>query len=138
MHCSGKSSFVGAAIIVSAVVACALTNPSKQEHLDAISDKNALVGGIAQVASFLGGVGYNNYIVCSILTADNTLTFGEAEFYALKASFQERVARVILQLFQFSGPVGCLGLLTGFFIEACSPIDSLNDARASLFGHAIF
>jgi hypothetical protein len=45
--------------------------------LDAISDNNGLVGGIAQVASFLGGVGYNNYILCSTLKADtNTLTFG--------------------------------------------------------------
>ena len=77
MDSSGKSSFVGAAIIVSVVVACALTNPSKQEHLDAIGNKNGLVGGIAQLASFLGGVEYNNYVVCSTLSADtNTLTFG--------------------------------------------------------------
>lgn len=77
MDSDAKSSLIGAAIIVSAVVACALTNPSKQEHLDAISDKNGLVGGIAQVASFLGGVEYNNYVVCSTLSADtNTLTFG--------------------------------------------------------------
>ena len=77
MDSSGKSSFVGAAIIVSAVVACALTNPLKQEHLDAIGNKNGLVGGIAQLASFLGGVEYNNYVVCSTLSADtNTLTFG--------------------------------------------------------------
>ena len=77
MDSDAKSSLIGTAIIVSAVVACALTNPSKQEHLDAIGNKNGLVGGIAQLASFLGGVEYNNYVVCSTLSADtNTLTFG--------------------------------------------------------------
>ena len=139
MDSGTTSGLLGLGVLAAALIACAMTNPNKQEHLDAISDKNGLVGGIAQVASFLGGVEYNNYVVCSTLTADaNTLTFGEAEFYALKASFQESVARVILQVFQFSRPVGCLGLVTDFFIEAFSPINCLDNPRASRFRHAIF
>jgi hypothetical protein len=46
MDSDAKSSLIGMAIIISAVVACALTNPSKQEHLDAIGNKNGLVGGV--------------------------------------------------------------------------------------------
>lgn len=77
MDSGTTSSLLGLGVLAAALIACAMTNPTKQEHLDAISDKNGLVGGVAQVASFLGGVEYNNYIVCSILTADsNTLNFG--------------------------------------------------------------
>jgi hypothetical protein len=80
MDSGTTSGLLGLGVLAAAFVACAMTNPNKQEHLDAISDKNGLVGGIAQVASFLGGVEYNNYIVCSTLTADtNTLTFGILE-----------------------------------------------------------
>jgi len=57
-------------ILVIIAVAAALTNPSKQEHLQAISDKNALVGGLVELGSALGGVSYNNYIVASTLSID--------------------------------------------------------------------
>jgi hypothetical protein len=77
MDSGTTSSLLGLGVLAAALIACAMTNPTKQEHLDAISDKNGLIGGITQVASFLGGVEYNNYIVCSTLPADsNTLTFG--------------------------------------------------------------
>jgi dihydroxyacetone kinase len=77
MDSGPTSALMGFGVLAAALVACAMTNPTKQDHLNAISDKNGLVGGIAQVASFLGGVEYNNYIVRSTLTADsNTLTFG--------------------------------------------------------------
>jgi len=81
MDSGTTSGLLGLGVLAAALIACAMmTNPNKQDHLDAISNKNGLVGGIAQVASFLGGVEYNNYIVCSTLTADtNTLTFGILE-----------------------------------------------------------
>jgi len=58
-------------IIVIVAVVAALTNPSKKEHLQAISDKNALVGGLVELGSALGGVSYNNYIVASTLSIDS-------------------------------------------------------------------
>jgi hypothetical protein len=77
MDSGTTSGLLGLGVLAAALIASAMTNPTKQEHLDDISDKNGLVGGIAQVASFFGGVEYNNYIVCSTLTADtNTLTLG--------------------------------------------------------------
>jgi homospermidine synthase len=64
-------------ILVIIAVAAALTNPSKQEHLQAISDKNALVGGLVELGSALGGVSYNNYIVASTLSINGkNLTVG--------------------------------------------------------------
>jgi hypothetical protein len=77
MDSGTTSSLLGLGVLAAALIAWAMTNPTKQEHLDAISDKNGLVGGITQVALFLGGVEYNTYIVCSTLTADtNILSFG--------------------------------------------------------------
>lgn len=64
--------------LVGLVIACALTNPQKPQHLQAMSDKNELLGGLAGLASALGVVSYNNYVVCSTLTtADGqVITFG--------------------------------------------------------------
>jgi len=49
-------------------VACALTNPTKQDHLVSLSDNNALAGGLVELASSFGAVSYNNYVVCSTLS----------------------------------------------------------------------
>jgi hypothetical protein len=49
-------------------VACALTNPTKQDHLNALSDNNAIAGGLVELASGFGAVSYHNYVVCSTLT----------------------------------------------------------------------
>jgi len=51
MDSGTTSGLLGLGVLAAALIACATTNPTKQEHLDAISDKNGLVGGIAQVAS---------------------------------------------------------------------------------------
>jgi hypothetical protein len=69
---------LGMIVLVAVVIACALTNPQKPQHFQALSDKSELLGGLAGLASALGAVSYNNYVVCSTLTtADGkTITFG--------------------------------------------------------------
>jgi homospermidine synthase len=56
--------------LVAAAIIAAMTNPTKKDHLQAISDQNALVGGLVELGSAFGGVNYNNYVVASTLSID--------------------------------------------------------------------
>ena len=65
-------------VLVALFLVCALTNPTKQEHLQALGQKNTITGGVWEIASALGGVSYNNYVICSTLSDPKgaNLTFG--------------------------------------------------------------
>jgi len=57
--------------------AAMLSNPSRQDHLEALSENNALKGGLVRLGALVRGVDYNNYIVASTLSFDGTpLTIG--------------------------------------------------------------
>jgi hypothetical protein len=63
--------------IVVLIVAAMLSNPSKQDQLAALSESNALKGGLVRFGALIGGVDYNNYIVASTLSFNGTpLTLG--------------------------------------------------------------
>jgi homospermidine synthase len=61
---------LGYLALVAAAIIAAMTNPTKKDHLQAISDQNALVGGLVELGSAFGGVNYNNYVVASTLSID--------------------------------------------------------------------
>jgi hypothetical protein len=64
-------------IVFVVLIALMLSNPSKQDHLEALSEKNALRGGLVRFGALIGGVEYNNYIVASTLSIDGSaLTIG--------------------------------------------------------------
>ena len=59
------------------LAAAMLSNPSKQDHLEALSENNALKGGLFRLGALVGGVDYNNYFVASTLSFDGSpLTIG--------------------------------------------------------------
>jgi hypothetical protein len=71
-----KAGLVFIALVGAAIVA-ATTNPTKKDHLQAISDRNAIVGGLVELGSALGGVNYKNYVVASMLSINGkNITIG--------------------------------------------------------------
>jgi hypothetical protein len=63
--------------LVGAAIVAATTNPTKKDHLQAISDRNAIVGGLVELGSALGGVNYKNYVVASMLSINGkNITIG--------------------------------------------------------------
>lgn len=67
----------GFLVLVGAAIVAAMTNPTKKDHLQAISDQNAIVGGLLELGSAFGGVNYNNYVVASTLSIDGkNITLG--------------------------------------------------------------
>jgi len=54
------------------LVAAMLSNPSRQDHLEALSENNVLKGGLARLGALVGGVDYNNYAIASTLSFDGT------------------------------------------------------------------
>ena len=64
-------------VVLVALIALVLSNPSKQDHLEALSEKNALRGGLVRFGALIGGVNYNNYIAASTLSFNGSpLTIG--------------------------------------------------------------
>lgn len=64
-------------IVIVALFVLVLLNPSKQDHLEALSENNALRGGLVRFGALIGGIDYNNYFVASTLSFDGrSLTIG--------------------------------------------------------------
>jgi hypothetical protein len=64
-------------LVLALFVAAILSNPSRQDHLEALSENNALKGGLVRLGALVGGVDYNNYIVASTSSFDGKpLTIG--------------------------------------------------------------
>jgi hypothetical protein len=61
------SETLGSLLVLALVVCAALTNPTKQDHLKALSDRNEFEGAIVLLANDLGAVKYKSFVVFSLL-----------------------------------------------------------------------